>query len=360
MERQVSGDAQVIVMTHEPVWLLQWYWAQPMGPNLRQLIRGHLRGRARVHLAGDLHFYMRHSLQTCEDRRPAGTQGQPAAAAAEAAKQHGAAEEVASSTATHQPEAAASAAPAAAAAATADSSVVGSDSLRKRKALLGASPPSSMLGSCPDFHSVQGGSQCASTSSSSSSSGLDSSSSSDVDCEPRANGRDTWPKDGTSGCGAMPPADSRTSPIKLWLNADGTAAAAPAQPLGSGRSEILGVAASGEAAKLAAPADVIEQASAASSPDASPFYPASEMSWDARQAADVVLERTVVKPPNLRIDTSRLVRGGSVDSDSTVPCAVCGARDAAASRHHHLDPDHMIVNGMGGAFMHPTHVFSGR
>lgn len=29
---------------------------------MRQLIRGHLRGRARVHLAGDLHFYMRHSF----------------------------------------------------------------------------------------------------------------------------------------------------------------------------------------------------------------------------------------------------------------------------------------------------------
>ncbi len=48
-------------MTHEPIWLLDWFKQKSRGPNLRQLVRAHLRGRARVHLAGDLHFYMRHS-----------------------------------------------------------------------------------------------------------------------------------------------------------------------------------------------------------------------------------------------------------------------------------------------------------
>lgn len=48
-------------MTHEPLWLLDWFKQKSRGPNLRQLVRAHLRGRARVHLAGDLHFYMRHS-----------------------------------------------------------------------------------------------------------------------------------------------------------------------------------------------------------------------------------------------------------------------------------------------------------
>jgi hypothetical protein len=36
------------------------YEGEPRAHNLRQLVRGHLRGRARVHLAGDLHFYMRY------------------------------------------------------------------------------------------------------------------------------------------------------------------------------------------------------------------------------------------------------------------------------------------------------------
>ncbi len=40
-------------MTHEPVWLLEWFWQRTAAANLRQLVRGHLRGRARVHLAGE-------------------------------------------------------------------------------------------------------------------------------------------------------------------------------------------------------------------------------------------------------------------------------------------------------------------
>lgn len=42
--------------------LLARYEGEPRAHNLRQLVRGHLRGRARVHLAGDLHFYMRYSI----------------------------------------------------------------------------------------------------------------------------------------------------------------------------------------------------------------------------------------------------------------------------------------------------------
>ncbi|EFJ44074.1 hypothetical protein VOLCADRAFT_65342, partial [Volvox carteri f. nagariensis] len=62
VEQRMGPEDQVILMTHEPLWLLEWFWRRPhLGANLRQLVRGHLRGRARVHLAGDLHFYMRHS-----------------------------------------------------------------------------------------------------------------------------------------------------------------------------------------------------------------------------------------------------------------------------------------------------------
>lgn len=129
VERRMGRDDQVILITHEPIWLLevgwgdaqregaprpppwgravcgwhrreellcettkppatetaphqaaswtmgdpttiphcltlQWFWAHSSSSNLRQLVRGHLRGRARVHLAGDLHFYMRHSFRS--------------------------------------------------------------------------------------------------------------------------------------------------------------------------------------------------------------------------------------------------------------------------------------------------------
>ncbi len=47
------NSIQVILMTHEPLWLLEWFWHSRRGANLRQLVRGHLRGRARLHLAGE-------------------------------------------------------------------------------------------------------------------------------------------------------------------------------------------------------------------------------------------------------------------------------------------------------------------
>ena len=34
-------------------------------------------------------------------------------------------------------------------------------------------------------------------------------------------------------------------------------------------------------------------------------------------------------------------------------------RRAASRRHPLLDPDHLICNGAGGAFLHPTHLFVG-
>jgi hypothetical protein len=38
-------------------------------------------------------------------------------------------------------------------------------------------------------------------------------------------------------------------------------------------------------------------------------------------------------------------------------CSSCLAR-AATTASHLCDPEHLICNGSGGAFMHPTHVFS--
>ena len=67
-ERMGPGD-QAILVTHQPRWLSDWFWDETACHNLRQLVRGHLRGRARVHLAGQRHhraflflFVSRHML----------------------------------------------------------------------------------------------------------------------------------------------------------------------------------------------------------------------------------------------------------------------------------------------------------
>lgn len=47
-------------MTHEPSWLLDWYFNQDTGKNVSHLIRDHLKGRCRLRIAGDVHHYLRH------------------------------------------------------------------------------------------------------------------------------------------------------------------------------------------------------------------------------------------------------------------------------------------------------------
>lgn len=61
-ESRLSEGDNVVLMTHQPLWLAEWFHQRRQGSNLRQLVHGHLRGRVPVHMAGDLHFYMRHSL----------------------------------------------------------------------------------------------------------------------------------------------------------------------------------------------------------------------------------------------------------------------------------------------------------
>jgi hypothetical protein len=58
---QVGETDSVIVITHEPNWLLDWYWSDSSGTNVTYLIREYLKGRCRLRMAGDLHHYMRHS-----------------------------------------------------------------------------------------------------------------------------------------------------------------------------------------------------------------------------------------------------------------------------------------------------------
>ena len=51
----------MIIITHEPNWLLDWYWDGHSGQNLSHLICDYLKGRCKLRMAGDLHHYMRHS-----------------------------------------------------------------------------------------------------------------------------------------------------------------------------------------------------------------------------------------------------------------------------------------------------------
>ncbi|KAL9259935.1 hypothetical protein AKJ16_DCAP02612 [Drosera capensis] len=59
---KVEENDNVIIMTHEPNWLLDWYWNETSGKNIGHLVRDHLKGRCKLRIAGDLHHYMRHSF----------------------------------------------------------------------------------------------------------------------------------------------------------------------------------------------------------------------------------------------------------------------------------------------------------
>lgn len=45
------GDQAVLVL-HQPIWLVGWFWGHATAKNLAQLVRGPLHGRARIALAG--------------------------------------------------------------------------------------------------------------------------------------------------------------------------------------------------------------------------------------------------------------------------------------------------------------------
>eukprot|EP00873_Tetraselmis_striata_P039964 jgi/Tetstr1/460228/TSEL_005543.t1 len=70
VESRLGPGDSVVLITHQPLWLLGWFHQRREGSNLNQLVHGHLRGKVPVHLAGDLHFYMRHSLSTPAQAEP--------------------------------------------------------------------------------------------------------------------------------------------------------------------------------------------------------------------------------------------------------------------------------------------------
>ncbi|XP_010433954.1 PREDICTED: uncharacterized protein LOC104718003 isoform X1 [Camelina sativa] len=61
VKEKVGENDAVIIITHEPNWLLDWYWNDDTGKNMRHLICDFLKGRCKLRMAGDLHHYMRHS-----------------------------------------------------------------------------------------------------------------------------------------------------------------------------------------------------------------------------------------------------------------------------------------------------------
>ncbi|XP_008799898.2 uncharacterized protein LOC103714434 isoform X2 [Phoenix dactylifera] len=63
---KIGSNDNVIVMTHEPNWLLDWYWNEITGKNVSHLICDYLKGRCRLRMAGDLHHYMHHSAVPSE------------------------------------------------------------------------------------------------------------------------------------------------------------------------------------------------------------------------------------------------------------------------------------------------------
>ncbi|PIA56382.1 hypothetical protein AQUCO_00700595v1 [Aquilegia coerulea] len=63
---KVGENDSVIIMTHEPNWLLDWYWNDVSGKNVSHLIQDYLKGRCKLRMAGDLHHYMRHSFVQSE------------------------------------------------------------------------------------------------------------------------------------------------------------------------------------------------------------------------------------------------------------------------------------------------------
>ncbi|GKV30407.1 hypothetical protein SLEP1_g39219 [Rubroshorea leprosula] len=63
---KVRESDSVIIMTHEPSWLLDWYWNDVSGKNVTHLICDYLKGRCKLRIAGDVHHYTRHSYVSSE------------------------------------------------------------------------------------------------------------------------------------------------------------------------------------------------------------------------------------------------------------------------------------------------------
>lgn len=385
MEHRLAPDDQVIIITHEPVWLLEWYWgntARDHAPFLRQLVRGHLRGRARMHLAGDLHFYMRHSFrqrahvpaQTPDADVAAGMQPRSHASAARVShgsvqgqQQQGVAAGVATgkppkpplpsapSRSQLQPQAASTSAHAGPVAgvitnsASAPSTTIGS--IRPvshpevpstcSSSIASSSDATGMLDArCRRHGRVHGAANCNSSSLSSSSG--DESSDLKVGASPVGGGSssdsaETWRSD-REAAGSWPAHKPTTLDAPETLPRQ--------QSLPHGLEPLRGGLGPQQVAAAAAAGSISPGQHYTHHPP-----PQLQMQGLGGRSMDAYGGGTAAHVhPGLGMQT---VHAGAMGH---VPCLSCRLRAEAAQ--HPLDPDHLICNGGGGAFLHPTHVFA--
>jgi len=340
IEQRLGPNDNVIIITHEPTWLLEWFWASSSSSNLRQLVRGHLRGRARVHLAGDLHFYMRHSY--------CGGSGSGTRGGGEGAQQ--------------QNEASVAAAVAAAAAADAAS---GEPQQQQQQQADGVGMAGTGCG--PGVGGV-GGSAAAgvdvrrlSTSSAvSSSSGVDS-------CMSGPDSHAAEPAAGGRG-----PHHHRNHyhgyQQQQQQQQDGFTAGARVSNSSSHSSSTAGGSPVRHACKTL-PRLQLGRSSWEGLDEDRPQQDRSRGGSHRQGAADAAAE-LVDSPADTGVFQQFQLQQQQYQQQHTGPRSRMGdtaAHGLAAAgihvqrqqqQHSFMDPEHLIVNGMGGAFMHPTHVFS--
>ncbi|GIL77238.1 hypothetical protein Vretifemale_6729 [Volvox reticuliferus] len=317
VEQRMGPDDQVILMTHEPLWLLEWFWQRRHGTNLRQLVRGHLRGRARLHLAGDLHFYMRHTWNAA-----APLEAEPPAPAPVL---HGRGYSARGDADASVPEQAGSD----------DGSLCGLSSATASEdlqQLRGAAPiqPRAPAVAPPaaDPASNTGGSSDRLLAGGSSDEAL-------------------------SGFSAT----ASTSSLERSFNLRGNAPNPHSRPM---QQQQAAAAPAGPGSR--SNNDPALQGGSPAAPRSSQAPPLAHSKTQRRTEQQTAQSL----PQPLRLNTSdpgmaETDGGGFAVRLTCLPsharCAACEARQRWI-RHPH-DPQHLIVNGGGGAFLHPTHVFAG-
>ncbi|KAB1220379.1 hypothetical protein CJ030_MR3G009839 [Morella rubra] len=66
--RTVGTNDSVIIMTHQPEWLVEWYENNESNNKVYKLIYDYLKERCKLRIAGDIHHYMHHSVEQEESR----------------------------------------------------------------------------------------------------------------------------------------------------------------------------------------------------------------------------------------------------------------------------------------------------
>ncbi|KAG2491434.1 hypothetical protein HYH03_010220 [Edaphochlamys debaryana] len=315
VEQRMEPTDQVILVTHEPLWLLEWFWHGSFGANLRQLVRGHLRGRARLHLAGDLHFYMRHSWGAAggeagadPHQQAAGDPGDVGAGVEAGLRAHSGPD---------------------------NSGPVGLGALAEEAARPGPERASSREGSGGMGLSMSAPRQMGNGGSS---------------WRPPASGPPSIPSPtppgGSGGCGYV------SSGSFLGGSSGDESEAGPLGPSVPVRGPGPGPMAGTSPPQLRS-----AYLGSGSPPGALSGHPHSHAATAGAPAGPHFLAHP---PPRLALEGDPSAGAGAAASSrrpAAAPCPGCQAR--AAWARHPMDPEHLVVAGGGGAFLHPTHVFAG-